>query len=63
MDLGYSNDMINSTTGREHWVNLFLYISIIRSWHNVEKSGRDFKKVGVAGSVHFPLDHNLSTRF
>ena len=46
MDLDYSNDMINSSTGRmttEHWVKHFWYISIIQSWHNVGKSGRDFK--------------------
>ena len=44
MDLDYSNDMINSSTDRmttEHWVK---YISIIQSWHNVGKSGRDLKK-------------------
>ena len=47
MDLDYSNDMINSSTDRittEHWVKHFWYISIIQSWHNVGKSGRDFKK-------------------
>ena len=46
MDLDYSNDMINSSTDRmttEHWVKHFWYISIIQSWHNVGKSGRDFK--------------------
>ena len=43
MDLDYSNDMINSSTGRmttEHWVKHFG----IQSWHNVGKSGRDFLK-------------------
>ena len=59
MDLDYSNDMINSSTGRmttEHWVKHFWYISIIQSWHNVGKSGRDFLKVGVAGGVYFPCE-------
>ena len=43
MDLGYRNVMINNTTGgrmtTRDWVDFFLYISVIRSWHNVGKSG------------------------
>ena len=51
--------MINSTTGRI----LVLYISVVRSWHNVGESGWGFKKVGVVGgfSVRNYFPHNLST--
>ena len=43
MDLGYSNDMIN-TDNRTLGENIFGYITVIRSWHKVGKSGRDFLK-------------------
>ena len=56
MDLDYSNDMINSSTGRmttEHWVKHFWYISIILlCW----KKWEGFLKVGVAGGVYFPWE-------
>ena len=53
MELGYSNDMINSTIGRmtrEHRVKFFWHFSVIQKW----KKWEGFKKVGVAGGVHFP---------
>ena len=55
MDLGYSNDTINSTIGRmtrEHWVKFFL----VHFCHTEWKKWEGFKKVGVAGGVHFPWE-------
>ena len=55
MHLGYSNDMINSTTGRmttEHWVknfSTFLSNSLGIMLEKVE----GILKVGVAGDVYF----------
>ena len=61
MDLGYSNDMINSTTGRMTTDTLgdFFFVCTFLSYGlgiMLEKVGGIFFNVGVAGGVHFPWE-------
>ena len=76
MDLGYSNDMINSTTGRmttEYWMKLFFYTSVILwSFEKVGgflKSGCDRQRIFSMGNhfphdiIIFPLGYKIETIF
>ena len=54
MDLGYSNDTINSTIGR--MARALGEIFLVHFCHTEWKKWEGFKKVGVKGGVHFPWE-------